>query len=70
LYSQIGNTAPVYCTGVGKAALSPLPHDELQARIAQIAFQRFTPSTLPDAKALRREIEQIRAEGNGYDREE
>lgn len=70
MYSQIGNTAPVYCTGVGKAALSALPDDELQARIAQIAFRRFTPSTLPDAKALRQEIEQIRAEGNAYDREE
>ncbi|MBA8879936.1 IclR family transcriptional regulator [Phyllobacterium myrsinacearum] len=70
MYSQIGNTAPVYCTGVGKAALSALPDDELNARIAQIAFQRFTSNTLPDAKALLAEIKQIRTEGNAYDREE
>lgn len=70
MYSQIGNTAPVYCTGVGKAALSALPDDELQARIAQIEFRRFTPSTLADAGSLRQEIGQIRAEGNAYDREE
>ncbi|MGO4448166.1 IclR family transcriptional regulator [Phyllobacterium sp. TAF24] len=70
MYSQIGNTAPVYCTGVGKAALSALSDEELNARIGLIEFRRFTANTLPDAKALLKEIDHIRVEGNAYDREE
>ncbi|QND54919.1 IclR family transcriptional regulator (plasmid) [Phyllobacterium sp. 628] len=70
MYSQIGNTAPAYCTGVGKAALSALPDDELDVRLAQVEFRCFTPNTLLDAKTLSAEIRQIRLEGNAYDREE
>jgi DNA-binding IclR family transcriptional regulator len=70
MVSQVGNTAPAYCTGVGKAAFSVLPDDELQARVATIAFKRFTPNTLGNARSLLDEIELIRAEGNAYDREE
>ncbi len=70
MVSQIGNTAPAWCTGVGKAALSALPDDELRARLGRISFRRFTPNTLIDRQALLNEIEFIRAEGNAYDREE
>ena len=70
MVSQIGNTAPAWCTGVGKAALSALPDEELRARLARISFRRFTPNTLTDRQALLNEIEFIRAEGNAYDREE
>jgi IclR family transcriptional regulator, acetate operon repressor len=70
MVSQIGNTAPAFCTGVGKAALSALPDDELQERIARIEFRRYTPDTLADASALLAEIAMIRSSGNAYDREE
>lgn len=70
MYSQIGNASPVFCTGVGKAALSALPDEELQSRISRIAFKTFTGSTLSDAAALTAEIEDIRQTGIAYDREE
>lgn len=70
MVSQIGNTAPAWCTGVGKAALSALLDDELRARVATIVFRRFTPNTLGDAQGLLDEIATIRSEGNAYDREE
>jgi DNA-binding IclR family transcriptional regulator len=70
MHSQIGNASPTYCTGVGKAALSALPEEELERRIAALAFRAYTPSTLPDAAALRREIDEIRRSGIAYDREE
>jgi IclR family transcriptional regulator, acetate operon repressor len=70
MVSQIGNTAPAWCTGVGKAALSALPDDELRARVAGIVFRRFTSNTLGDARSLLDEIATIRATGNAYDREE
>ncbi|MEP7453674.1 IclR family transcriptional regulator [Phyllobacterium sp. SB3] len=70
MVSQIGNTAPAFCTGVGKAALSGLPDDELRERIKRIEFRRYTANTLADADALLAEIGTIRNTGNAYDREE
>ncbi|WP_244423947.1 IclR family transcriptional regulator [Phyllobacterium sp. YR531] len=70
MVSQIGNTAPAFCTGVGKAALSALPDNELHKRISNIEFRRYTPNTLTTAAALLAEIDTIRRTGNAYDREE
>jgi len=70
LHSQIGNASPAYCTGVGKAALSLLEAKTLSERISAMKFERFTEHTLPNAKALRAEIADIRQDGVAYDREE
>jgi DNA-binding IclR family transcriptional regulator len=69
MYSQIGNTSPVYCTGVGKAALSILPRERVRALLAEIAFHRFTTNT-HTAESLLAEIEEIRRLGHAFDREE
>lgn len=70
MYSQIGNASPVYCTGVGKAALSVLPEATLPELVANLAFHRFTPSTLVTAVTLLAEVEDIRKRGYAFDREE
>ncbi len=70
MQSQIGNASPVYCTGLGKAALSALPAAELEETIARLAFRRFTPHTLADAVALRRDLDDARRDGYAFDREE
>lgn len=70
MHSQVGNSSPCYCTGVGKAGLSVLPKDEAISRIANINFQQFTSSTLPNKQALLSELDEISATGNAYDREE
>lgn len=69
MYSQIGNASPVYCTGVGKAALSILPRERVKALVADLSFHRFTANT-HTAKSLLAEIEQIREQGHAFDREE
>jgi IclR family acetate operon transcriptional repressor len=70
MYSQIGNASPVYCTGVGKAALSVLEGPALESCLATIKFHKFTENTLMSSQALRSELEDIRSCGNAYDREE
>lgn len=70
MYSQIGNAAPAFCTGVGKAALAALPDAELQSRIASIAFKRYTGTTLVNDAELAADIRNIRETGNAFDREE
>lgn len=70
MHSQIGNASPAFCTGVGKAAMSLLPDEELEVRIALIDFHAYTSTTLRDADAVRREIADIREKGYAFDREE
>jgi DNA-binding IclR family transcriptional regulator len=70
MHSQIGNASPIYCTGVGKAALAALPEIEVERRIGAVQFRRHTPNTLDGADALRREVEDIRQAGIAFDREE
>lgn len=70
MYSQAGKIGPAYCTGVGKAMMAFLPEDEATRVIGQQSFHVFTAHTLADAKALREELTDIRANGYGFDREE
>ncbi|MDM9626564.1 IclR family transcriptional regulator [Rhizobium sp. S152] len=69
MYSQIGNASPIYCTGVGKAALSILPPERLKAMLSELEFQRFTPNT-HTAETLAAEMDEIRDRGCAFDREE
>lgn len=69
MYSQIGNASPVYCTGVGKAALSVLPDERLAATLSGLEFQQFTADThTPETLVL--EIADIRKAGCAFDRQE
>lgn len=70
MHSQIGNTSPIYCTGVGKAMLSMLDDASVEELAKRIEFKRFTEHTLPDANALIDEVQLIRAQGFAEDREE
>lgn len=70
MYSQVGNAAPAYCTGVGKAALSVLTGEGLQRAIAGMDFKPFTSQTIVDAKALCQSLEETRHSGFAYDLEE
>lgn len=70
MYSQIGNASPVYCTGVGKAALACLAKADLERLLPRIVFHRYTDHTLMSADALKAELVEIRRTGNAYDREE
>jgi DNA-binding IclR family transcriptional regulator len=70
MYSQVGNASPAYCTGVGKAALSALPEQQLDQTLRNMRFQRFTDHTITTVSALRSELDAIRDSGVARDREE
>lgn len=70
MHSQIGNASPTYCTGVGKAALSTLQDAVVRRLLARTVFKRHTPTTLASIDALIAELQDIRKQGNAYDREE
>jgi len=70
MYSQAGKVGPAYCTGVGKVMLAFQDEETAEAIIAQQSFHIFTEHTLADADALRAELQNIRQNGYGFDREE
>lgn len=70
MFSQAGKVGPAYCTGVGKAMLAFLPKDDLRRILPQQSFHRFTANTLKNVVALGAELEQVRAQGYAFDREE
>ncbi|KNG92713.1 IclR family transcriptional regulator [Pseudaestuariivita atlantica] len=70
MFSQAGKVGPAYCTGVGKAMLAHLTPDRLQDALSRQSFHDHTPATLDTAIKLMRELDDIRASGVAYDREE
>lgn len=70
MHSQVGNASPVYCTGIGKAALSTLEDERVRQLARALQFFPFTPKTIVDPEALWTEVRAIRAQGFAYDREE
>ncbi|MCY1664518.1 IclR family transcriptional regulator [Rhizobium sp. SL86] len=70
MHSQVGNASPVYCTGIGKAALSTLEDARVQQMVRTLQFFPFTPKTILDPETLLAEIRAIRTQGFAYDREE
>jgi DNA-binding IclR family transcriptional regulator len=67
MYSQIGNRAPLHCTGVGKAVLAFLPEKQREAFLNSDPLRRYTDHTLAQPDVLREHLVQIRAQGYAID---
>ena len=70
MYSQAGKVGPAYCTGVGKAMMAFLDEAELNKVISKQAFHKYTKHTITTAKALRKELANVKKEGISFDRQE
>ena len=68
--AQVGQVAPAYCTGVGKAMLAFIAPKRLQIALQLQSYFQYTPSTHTSVESLLPELEAIRAEGIAFDREE
>ena len=64
--SIMGEKAPMYCTGLGKAMLAYLPNERLEACVNG-QFIPFTERTLTSGEELRRDVEDTRARGYAID---
>lgn len=67
--SGVGMGFPLYCTANGKALLADLPEEQVTAHLPG-RLTAFTPTTLTTRDALYRELDDIRAAGVAFDREE
>jgi DNA-binding IclR family transcriptional regulator len=62
-----GTTRPAHATAIGKMLLSAMPPGELDRLLRSLSLPAFTPQTITDVQALRREIETIRRTGLARD---
>ena len=60
---SVGTRFPAYATSMGRALLAGLPEAELDAYLAGLVVERLTPRTVASPKALRAEIQRVRAQG-------
>ncbi len=70
MFTEVGQRAPLYCTGGGKAILSALPIPEIEQYLAQGRFERWTKKTITNPDHLRAELMTARERGFALDDEE
>ncbi len=66
-FFQFGDRAPLYCTALGKAILANLPSRQRERYLRRRGLKAFTPKTLTDPAALRRELQRTAARGYSID---
>lgn len=64
--SVLGVKAEMHCTSLGKAILA-FSGEELLRQALGVGLRRYTPYTITDEAALRRELEKIRERGHAVD---
>lgn len=69
MYSRIGRRAPLHCTALGKS-LAAWEADEWLDRFLRQRLRAYTPATLIEPAAVRREFQKIRAARYATDVEE
>jgi len=62
----LGEHAPMYCTGLGKAMLAFLPED-LREKYISRPLERFTEATITDRETLRKDLSLTRKRGWSVD---
>lgn len=62
----LGERAPLYCTGLGKAMLAFLPPAQVDAVIAK-GLRQFTPNTINNPETLQAQLAEIRENGYSID---
>jgi IclR family acetate operon transcriptional repressor len=67
---DVGARFPLHTAAPAKAMLAFLPERDLEAQVKRIVFRKFTPSTITSAVAFRRVLDEVRASGMAFDREE
>ncbi|MBC8253372.1 MAG: IclR family transcriptional regulator [Ardenticatenia bacterium] len=67
MMSRVGSTAPMHCTGLGKAMAAFRPGDEVSRRIRMDGLKSSTDATITDEDAFLRELREIRSRGYAVD---
>ena len=66
---MLGETSPLYCTGIGKAMLAHMPEAEWEDHLDPVR-PKFQPNTITDKDSIFEELRYIRRRGFAIDNEE
>ncbi len=69
-WSRLGSAMPLYCTGAGRAILSRLPREELDAYLDTAELAPRTPKTVTSKDELKTMLARFRVQGYTEDIEE
>lgn len=69
LFSEIGKTFPLHCTGLGKALLAFSPDDTVSG-ILRHSLEPLTEKTITDPEQFLQELDQVKERGYAVDNEE
>jgi DNA-binding IclR family transcriptional regulator len=67
MISQVGITAPMHCTALGKAMVAFRPEDEICDWICTHGLEAVTEATITDKDAFLQELREIRSRGYAVD---
>jgi DNA-binding IclR family transcriptional regulator len=69
LFSEIGKTFPLHCTGLGKALLA-FSSNDIVAKLLEAPLKAITEKTITDPEVFKNELALIRDQGYALDNEE
>lgn len=70
MFTQIGGTVPLHCTGVGKVILADMTEQEFVRFLEVKGLPRYTENTITNCEQLKNELAIIRREGVATDDQE
>ena len=70
MQSAVGKSAPLYCTGVGKALMAWQDRELINSYLHDTVFEVFTSNTIHDRLKIAEEFEMIHSQGYAIDNEE
>lgn len=70
MYSRVGRRAPLHCTAIGKVLMAWEDPERRDVVLKDAEFKRFREKTIVEPAAFLAELERVKAQGFGEDREE
>jgi IclR family transcriptional regulator, KDG regulon repressor len=67
---RVGSRLPAYCTAAGKVQIAYMSDEELETYLPSKELKSYTPNTITDRDALKKQLKQIAEQGFAFDNEE
>ncbi len=68
--SRVGSRMPAHCTAAGKVHLAFMTEEEIDSLYPDPQLKTYTPNTIADRDALKKEIKKVAEQGYAIDNEE
>lgn len=59
----VGGRIPAWASSMGRVMLADLPSEEIDRYFSRVELRKFTPQTITDSDALRKELRRVREQG-------